>query len=80
MHPETETVLDRRRLRRGVSLWRGLAIAAVALVVGAWGMGSEELMGRVRETVRGRKNGIKYLAARFLFIEAIVEEVPEVAA
>ena len=44
MHPETETVLDRRRLRRGVSLWRGLAIAAVALAVGAWGMGSEQLM------------------------------------
>jgi len=32
---ETEAVLDRRRLRRRASLWRGLAILAVILGVGA---------------------------------------------
>jgi protease-4 len=32
---ETESVLDRRRLRRRVSLWRSLAIVAGALLIGA---------------------------------------------
>ncbi len=31
---ETETVLDRRRLRRRLSLWRGLAVLAALLAVG----------------------------------------------
>jgi hypothetical protein len=31
---ETETVLDRRRLRRRVSWWRALAIIAAVVVVG----------------------------------------------
>jgi protease-4 len=35
MSLETEAVLDRRRLRRRASLWRGLAILAVILGVGA---------------------------------------------
>jgi len=36
MTPETETVLDRRRLRRSLGLWRSLAITAVALAAGAY--------------------------------------------
>ncbi|MEQ1576333.1 MAG: signal peptide peptidase SppA [Hyphomicrobium sp.] len=44
MHPETETVLDRRRMRRGLSLWRSLAIAAVGLAIGAWALGNEALL------------------------------------
>lgn len=32
---ETETILDRRRLRRSISLWRGAGIAALALAAGA---------------------------------------------
>ena len=44
MHPEVESVLDRRRLRRGLSVWRGLGIAAVALAIGAVAMNSETLM------------------------------------
>ena len=32
---ETETVLDRRRLRRRLSLWRGLAVLAGLLAPGA---------------------------------------------
>ena len=32
---ETETVLDRRRLRRCRSLWRAAGIAGLALAVGA---------------------------------------------
>lgn len=32
---ETENVLDRRNLRRRVGLWRGLAVAAAAVAVGA---------------------------------------------
>ena len=36
MSLETEAVLDRRRLKRSTSLWRGAAIAAIALAVGAF--------------------------------------------
>ena len=32
---ETETVLDRRRLRRSVSFWRAAGIAGLALAAGA---------------------------------------------
>lgn len=35
MSNEVETVLDRRRLRRSLSAWRGAAIAALALAIGA---------------------------------------------
>lgn len=35
MSLETEAVLDRRRLRRRASFWRGLAIVAVLLAIGA---------------------------------------------
>lgn len=43
---ETETVLDRRRLRRSLGLWRGLAIAAFALAVGAYAYtGSDQIAG-----------------------------------
>ncbi len=44
MHPEIETVLDRRRLRRGMSFWRGLAIGVGALAIGTLALGSESLM------------------------------------
>ncbi|MEQ1710689.1 MAG: signal peptide peptidase SppA [Hyphomicrobium sp.] len=41
---ETETVLDRRRLRRSLGLWRGMAIAALALAGGAYAFsGSQKL-------------------------------------
>lgn len=40
MHPETETVLERRRLRRSLARWRGLGIAAIALALGASIFGS----------------------------------------
>ena len=36
MSLETEAVLDRRRLKRSTSLWRGAAIAAIALAAGAF--------------------------------------------
>lgn len=39
---ETETVLDRRRLRRSVSLWRGLGVAGLALAVSALAFGSDK--------------------------------------
>lgn len=41
MHSETENVLDRRRLRRGLSLWRSLAIAGLALAIGTLAFGSD---------------------------------------
>ncbi len=40
---ETETVLDRRRLRRSVSFWRGAGIAGLALAVGAMTLGGDKL-------------------------------------
>lgn len=42
---ETETVLDRRRLRRHVTAWRAGAIAAVALAIGAFALKGEQLDG-----------------------------------
>jgi protease-4 len=42
---ETETVLDRRRLRRRLSLWRGLAILAALLAVGLLAFSSAERVG-----------------------------------
>ena len=40
---ETETVLDRRRLRRSVTFWRGAGIAGLALAFGALTLGSSKL-------------------------------------
>ena len=40
---ETETVLDRRRLRRSVTFWRGAGIAGLALAVGAFTLGGDKL-------------------------------------
>ncbi len=47
---ETETVLDRRRMRRSVSLWRGLGIAAIALAIGAFTLKGDQLA-----TISGKK-------------------------
>lgn len=38
---ETETVLDRRRLRRSVSIWRGAGLAAVLIAIGALTLGND---------------------------------------
>ena len=38
---ETETVLDRRRLRRSLSFWRGAGIAGLALAFGVMLLGSD---------------------------------------
>lgn len=43
MHPETETVLERRRLRSSLSRWRAIGIAAAVLAFGALALGSEKL-------------------------------------
>jgi len=46
MSLETEAVLDRRRLRRRASFWRGLAILAVILAIGAAvGLGASQTPG-----------------------------------
>jgi len=42
---ETETVLDRRRLRRRLSVWRGLAIVAALLAVGLVAFSSADGVG-----------------------------------
>jgi protease IV len=42
---ETETVLDRRRLRRRLSLWRGLAIVAALLAIGLVAFSSADGVG-----------------------------------
>jgi protease-4 len=46
---ETETVLDRRRLRRRVSLWRALAVIAALLAFGVVVFASAEGMGGLGE-------------------------------
>lgn len=40
---ETETVIDRRRLRRSVSFWRAAGIAGLALAIGAFTLGGDNL-------------------------------------
>lgn len=40
---ETETVIDRRRLRRSVSLWRAAGIAGLALAIGAFTLRGDNL-------------------------------------
>lgn len=40
---ETETVLDRRRLRRSLTLWRGLGVGALALALGTMAFGGDKL-------------------------------------
>lgn len=40
---ETETVLDRRRLRRTLGWWRGMAIGALALAAGAYAFGGDRV-------------------------------------
>ncbi len=40
---ETETVLDRRQMRRRLTYWRGLAIAGLTLALGAWAFGGDQL-------------------------------------
>ena len=42
---ETETVLDRRRLRRHVTVWRAAAVAGVTLAIGALAIKGEQLDG-----------------------------------
>jgi protease IV len=42
MSLETETVLDRRHLRRRLSYWRGLGIAGLALAIGAFAFGGDK--------------------------------------
>ena len=49
MSVEIESVLDRRRLRRSVSAWRGAAIAGLALALGALIFGGDKLAGFVGE-------------------------------
>jgi len=40
---ETETVLDRRRLRRSVTLWRAAGLAAILIALGALTLGNDKL-------------------------------------
>ncbi len=42
MSLETETVLDRRRLKRSTSLWRALAIFGLAVAIGVWAFSGED--------------------------------------
>ncbi len=61
MSLETEAILDRRRLRRRTSLWRGLAILAVALAIGAFahfGDNRASMIGESRQIARVSIEGI----------------------
>lgn len=48
MSLETETVLDRRRLRRSLSLWRALALFAAVVLIG-WTLFGSSLLGELTE-------------------------------
>jgi protease IV len=54
MAEETEIVLDRRRLRRSVLLWRSLGIGALALAIGAFTLGGDKLssLGQPKQIAR----------------------------
>ena len=61
MSLETETILDRRRLRRRASFWRGLAILAVVLAIGAlahFGDNRASVIGESRQIARVSIEGI----------------------
>ena len=45
MSLETEVVLDRRQLRRRLSLWRGLAITGLVLAIGGYLLSTDETSG-----------------------------------
>ena len=55
---ETETVLDRRRLRRSVSLWRGAGLAAVLIAIGALTLGNNKLASLAGEVLSGSDIGL----------------------
>ena len=45
MSLETEIVLDRRQLRRRLSLWRGLAITGLVMALGGYLLSADETSG-----------------------------------
>ena len=45
MSLETEIVLDRRQLRRRLSLWRGLAITGLVIALGGYLLSADETSG-----------------------------------
>ncbi len=51
MSLETETVLDRRRLRRQISLWRVLAVLAVVAAIGALAVAQSDGLGLDRRQI-----------------------------
>jgi len=63
MSLETETVLDRRRLRRHLSLWRILAIAAVVIGIGVLMFGGE------RDLALGERKQIARIVVEGLITE-----------
>lgn len=60
MTQETEGILDRRRLRRKLGLWRGLAIVAAVLAVGALALigGGAKQLGKKEQIARITVEGV----------------------
>jgi protease-4 len=56
MSLETEIILDRRQLRRRLSLWRGLAITALVLAVGGYLLSADETSGVLAQQHIARVN------------------------
>lgn len=56
MSLETEIILDRRQLRRRLSLWRGVAITALVLAVGGYLLSSDETSGVLAQQHIARVN------------------------
>lgn len=56
MSLETEIILDRRQLRRRLSLWRGLAITALVVAIGGYVLSADETSGVLAQKHIARVN------------------------
>ena len=59
MTADTDTLLDRRRLRRRLSLWRALAIAGIVIALFTLGAAGDRLSGLFGEKQIARRGDMR---------------------